>query len=326
MRRIALSLVYLIVCFTVTKALPQRAVLDFDGDNKTDYVVLREFCDGASWYWFMQKSTEGLKSLSYGTRSSDRLIPGDYDGDGKWDIAIWRTGGGLSYFFILQSTTNTTRVLQWGVNGDKVFLTQDFDGDGKADPTVTRLVGSSLTWYINQSHDGIRVVSFGGTPDVGVRGDFDGDGKADLAVYRNNGNLPAVFIVQRSSDSGVQAMTFGNLNTDDPMPADFDGDGKTDYAVYRKNSQGADNFNWYWVQSTDGSVHSLHFGQANDIESVGDYDGDGKADQTVYRFGFTAYFYINSSASGLIAFPFGSSPFEAAIDEPISVFFNARYQ
>lgn len=41
MTRLILALAFLLACLTITSALPQRAVLDFDGDNKTDYAVVR---------------------------------------------------------------------------------------------------------------------------------------------------------------------------------------------------------------------------------------------------------------------------------------------
>jgi hypothetical protein len=138
MKRIALSLAFLLVCFTVTFALPQKAVLDFDGDNKTDYAVVRT--PGSSYDWYLQQSTAGFLAQSWGTGFADRAVPGDYDGDGKWDIAVWRPGTSAA-FYILQSQTGTLRVVLFGTTDDYPFISQDFDGDGKCDPAVTRDVG-----------------------------------------------------------------------------------------------------------------------------------------------------------------------------------------
>jgi len=45
-------------------------------------------------------------------------VPGDFDGDGRSDIAVYRPGSGVWY--ILKSSTNFTSavIYQWGLSGD----------------------------------------------------------------------------------------------------------------------------------------------------------------------------------------------------------------
>jgi hypothetical protein len=277
--------------------VPQKPACDFDGDNKTDYAVVRN--PNGTLAWYIQRSALGFLGQSFGINGSDTLVPGDYDGDSKWDIAVWRSGT----FYILQSMTGTLRVVPFGTAGDDPRVTQDFDGDLKADPAVTRNVGGALTWYILRSTLGFTSVTFGNaTTDTNIRGDWDGDGKADQAIYRFSGGSPAnTFFVLRSSDGGIQAATFGITASDNKVPADFDGDGKTDYAVFRWTT-GV----WYWLRSSDGGFRSLSFGSATgvDFPVVGDYDGDGITDQAVWRT-TTGVFYVNRSMLGFVSFPFG---------------------
>jgi hypothetical protein len=303
MIRTTLSIFIVLACMALSVfAVPQRAVLDFDGDNKTDYAVVRNV--GGTWNWYLQRSTAGFLGQAWGT-NTDTVVPGDYDGDLKWDIAVWRGGT----FYILKSTTGALQVVPFGAGGDDPRITQDFDGDHFADPAVTRNVGGTLTWYILRSTLGFTAVSFGNaTTDVGTRGDFDGDGKADFAVYRDSGGTsPGTFYVLRSSDGGVQAQTFGVIQSDDIIPADFDGDGKTDYAVWRIFGAGAGT--WYWLQSSDGGFRALNFGLGNDVDIPvpGDYDGDNRSDQAVWRTGTPANFYVNRSTAGFVGFQFGQT-------------------
>ena len=301
--------------------------IDNDGDGRTDYSVLR-FPDiappgYATIDWWNMNSTEGVRvTYNWGNANTDFPAPGDYDGDGKNDIAIYRSGptvGSQNDYWIVQSADNTAAHFAWGVNGDQT-VQRDYDGDGKTDVAIYRRGATSTSvggWYIRNSSNGtVTVEAFGLTgngttsADFPIPGDYDGDGKFDLAVYRFGQSPTNTWIVKQSSDGVITYRTFGNFNSDYILPGDYDGDGKYEIAAARTGSLSTSPLDWYIYQSSTGTIRGVRWGRTSDLPAQGDYDGDGRTDVAIYRPGATdlaqsGYWVLRSFDSTLAAVPWG---------------------
>ena len=285
----------------------QRPV-DNDGDGRTDYSILR-FPNVAPpgvapiTYW-NATSSSGVQNAQWGDANRDFPAPGDYDGDGKGDLAIYRAGanaGNQSTFYILRSSDSTAIIADYGLNGDQPIC-RDYDGDGRTDLAIFRVgvnAGNQAFWWIRRTTapGSDTVIPFGTTGDVAggttgdtpIPGDYDGDGKFDLAVYRFGGLFPNnSYIIRRSSDNAVTFQQFGNFDTDFILPGDYDGDGKYDLAIARTGALATSPLVWWILQSSTGTTRTQTFGRSSDFPAQGDYDGDGRTDLAIYRAGTTA--------------------------------------
>ncbi|MBV6497669.1 MAG: hypothetical protein DYH05_13385 [Acidobacteria bacterium ACB1] len=288
-------------------------VVDFNGDGKTDYAVIRNTGGGPTdtVTWFECYGTgasqpcSGDAGVDFGV-AIDYFTPADFDGDGKSDVAIWREApAGQAAYYILQSSDSTVRVDVFGQMNDDPSVVADYTGDGKADPAVYRMginAGDQSYWFYRASSGpnagNIVYVPWGSEGDFPGPGDYDGDGKSDFMVQRGGGPQ-AVFWMLSNDTGAVSTYYFGTPN-DFIIPGDYDGDGKTDLAV-RQVSGG--NINWYVRKSSapDDFPYFGTWGVSGDTIVQGDYDGDGKTDLAVWRQNADPtqnFFYVRSSTSG----------------------------
>jgi len=183
-------------------------------------------------------------------QSGDIPVPADYNGDGKDEVAVFRPSTGA---WIIKGIGTFI----YGAAGDTP-VPADYNGDGKAEIAIFR--ASNSTWYIK----GMGPSLYGMVGDIPVVADYTGDGKADIAVFRASNSTWYI--------KGIGPSLYGMVG-DIPVVADYTGDGKADIAVFRPT-----NSTWY-IRGIGPSL----YGTVGDIPVIGDYTGDGKADIAVFR-------------------------------------------
>ena len=225
-----------------------------------------------------------------GFGAPDWAATGDFNGDGKADVAWYEAWNGGSITVALSNGHGFDFGGKWlsGWGKPDWAAVGDFDGDGKDDIawyeawngggiTVARSTGSSFEW------SGQWVTGWG-KPDWAGIGDFDGDGKADIAWYEawNHSGITVGRSTGNSFAWSGQWLT-GWGKPDWAGVGDFDGDGKADIAWYEAWNDGGITVG----RSTGGSFawsgQWLKGWGKPDWAAVGDFDGDGRADVAWYE-------------------------------------------
>ena len=200
------------------------------------------------------RSTTGLWAVRGVTRAyfgsdNDQPVPEDYDGDSHHDLAIYRASSGL------WSVRGITRTYYGGAG--YLPIPGDYDGDGTCDLAVFR--GSTGLWSIQD----LTRVYFGRPDDIPVPGDYNGDGTVEPALFRPSSGLWAV--------RGGYRFYFGTAD-DVPVPA-FYGGGQDRRALFRGNTG-------LWAIR---ELTRFYFGRSTDRPVSGDYTGSGSASAAIFR-------------------------------------------
>jgi len=254
---------------------------DFNGDGKTDIAVTSTNGDilmrlSAGVGGFVQQTWVGTSNWDWWS-SGGVTWTGDFDGDGKTDIAS-ASGGNV---LILLSTGRGFNNRTWAVpnawGGAGYTWVGDFNGDGKTD--IASANGGSVYVHLSTGSGFDNQTwavpnAWGGAGYTWV-GDFNGDGKTDIASA-NGGSV----YVHLSTGSGFDNQTWAVPNAwggaGYTWVGDFNGDGKTDIAsanggsvyVHLSTGSGFDNQTWAVPNAWGGAGYTW----------VGDFNGDGKTD------------------------------------------------
>jgi len=309
------------------------AVGDFNGDNKTDIATANYFSDTVS---VLRNTSAGTISFatktdfavgSYPGSNPNSLVAGDFNGDGKTDIATTHSGG----VSVLRNTNTNPAIINFAPKlnftvgfGAYSIVAKDLDNDGKQDLATANYYGNTLSVLRNNSN--INSISFelrrefgvGLTPTAVASADFDGDGKNDLAV--SNSKSDNVSILRNTvteigtvqfdarNEYGLSASAYNPFSI---AVGDFDRDGKQDLvtANYSGNISILKN-----LGTLGGNVifsPSMEFSVGTGLNpywlAVQDFDGDGKQDVVVTNSSSNRISILRNTSTELGIISFASS-------------------
>lgn len=275
---------------------------DFDGDGFGD-IALTELGDGGlRGEVLLGVAGQFLHhELLDTTAWIHRVVCGDFDGDGKSEIAGIDGRYGVTSVDLYDEALPWEadgRAVRWageqgGFWGSQLYFDGDFDGDGRPDVArvfddagattfdVHRNTGSGFVWARWATRLGGHWAGM-----QFVAGDFDGDGIDDILRIFDDGGLTTVDI-HLGSPTGFTYQRWltrqgGHWAGMKFVAGDFDGDGLDDLAkvwnhgglasidVYRSSGSAFHTFT-AWASQSGGFWDEQQY-------VVGDYDGDGRDD------------------------------------------------
>ncbi len=219
------------------------AIADFNGDGKPDVVT-------ADWGAYQSGTTVSValgngdgtfgSPQSYGTGGVApwSLVVGDFNGDGKADVAVANEISGTVSVLLGNGDGTFQPAVPYAVQNHPLYVVSgDFNGDGIPDLAVTNEYSNSVSVLLGNGDGTFQAAqnySAGYNPIPIVLGDFNGDGRPDVAVgiygYETGntvnvllGNPNGSFQLPLTSTTGVAPRAIAT--------GDFNGDGIADLLV-----------------------------------------------------------------------------------------------
>ena len=295
------------------------AVADVNGDGIPDLVV--SGFNGIATLLGVGDGTfrTGLFSTLYTAQSF--LATGDFNKDGKMDVAVTDYLSGLIYILLGKGAGTFNQVAQYVIGyAPGTFYVEDFDRDGNPDivfaqghpDALITLPYTQIVGVLFGNGDG----TFAGAPAYLVPGgptsivaaDFNGDGKPDLAV----GGEGPISILLGTGGGRFQAGTTlnGNGSTSGSLAAgDLNGDGKIDLVM-----TGGPGAALVYLGNGDGTFQAPQTvaGSGASFLAIGDFNNDHKPDLAIVNAASNSVTVALGNGNGTFGtgapFPLGSAP------------------
>ena len=150
---------------------------DYNGDGRADLTIIRSSPSGAGTYLVGDATTGALiLAQQWGNFDTDFYVVGDYIGDRRADLAVYRAFvGGLNGIWFIQENGGSGRVVRpFGLTSLASVTDRpicgDYNGDGKQDIAIYRSSNSSFYWLNSPNFDTFSAIQFGQPGDFAVAG------------------------------------------------------------------------------------------------------------------------------------------------------------
>lgn len=222
-------------------------------------------------------------STSMSIQPASRVMPGDYDGDGRIDLYVL-TGGTLSVWLGGVPDRPLSRLSEWFTpDGPMTFdagpiCASSCDSIGYVDPDGVWRLAYEAAWAPEEER-----FYYGVPGDAPFMGDWDCDGDDTPGLYRRSDGY--VYLRNSNSQGIADASYFFGNPGDIPIVGDFDGDGCDTVSIYRPSETR------FYIINALGSADaglgaaqfSFVFGDPGDKPFVGDFNGDGTDEIGLHR-------------------------------------------
>jgi hypothetical protein len=220
------------------------AVGDFNGDGKLDVAVANFAGNNVSIFTGNGNGTFNA-AVNYATTNGgsgtapDGIVAGDFNGDGKTDLATSDSGGGVSVLLNNGSGGFGAASTFAAGTSPKGIVAADFTGDGKLDLAVVNGTSNNVSLLAGDgsgSFGSATNFAVGSAPIGAVAADFNSDGKMDLAVANSSGNNLTMLYGTGSGSFNTGVNQAVGTGPEAVAAGDFNADGSIDLAAANKTS------------------------------------------------------------------------------------------
>ncbi len=208
------------------------------------------------------------------SETSNRIVNGDFNGDGRLDVAIHDPSASNQLHVALGQDDGTFLSTYIAATGATNLISGDFNGDGILDLGRTTATGIGILLGKGDGTFNSSIDSSKSHRLVNTTGDFNSDGILDILAQNDSGNEIAALLGQ--GDGTFRQATAVTLSAHSgTICEDFDNDGTLDIAV-----SGSINLQMLRGRGDGTFQSSTSFATAEAIENIaaGDFNNDGIID------------------------------------------------